>query len=49
MTENINDHYTKCEKCRDRILKGDVKHMENGDDVCEYCKDSYEPEEYDEG
>ena len=32
--------YTNCEKCGARILKGDVRHCDEGD-LCEYCYDSY--------
>lgn len=43
----LGEDYTRCDKCGDVILKGDVRHMHTGDDVCEYCSDSYDPEDKD--
>jgi len=37
--------YTRCEKCDTRLLKGDIMTMTNGDEVCEYCSDSYDSDQ----
>ena len=40
-----NIDYVSCEDCGSKILSGDVMHVE-GKDVCEYCYDQYECDEY---
>ena len=39
--------YTNCEDCGERILKGDVRYLEScGKEICEYCYDNYEDNDY---
>ena len=33
--------YTNCDDCGTDVLKGDIRHCESGDEVCEYCYDSH--------
>jgi len=38
-----DENHIQCEgHCGMRILRGDVKHMDDGKDVCEYCAESYD-------
>ncbi len=40
LKEKENNSLVSCDKCKTEILKGDVRHCEEGD-LCEYCYDIY--------
>jgi formylmethanofuran dehydrogenase subunit E len=40
--------YKPCDRCREKVLAGDIRYAEQtGEELCEYCYDSY-LEEYPE-